>query len=344
VDRVSTLSARDEQILCSIVRAFIDSGEPVASATVSRQRRHGLGPASIRNVMSELATTGYLSQPHTSAGRVPTEKAFQVYVRGLQGKRLHHDKVGEIRGKLSDAASVGIRAERCSHMLTEMTDSVGIAAAIPSAAQTLDCVELIALDQQRVLMVLVTADKIVRNRVVSLDEPVPQVELTTIRNYINMNFGGWLIGDVREELRQRVKQESANYGAILRRLIVLYDKGLLSAGLEPELYMEGTSNLLSFDLHVTRERLRGMLRALEEKKRILQLLDRFLENSNGVGVKVGLGEEDPSLEKLSLIGLVVNLKGGMTAKVAVLGPMRMNYDRAVSAVLHVGRALGSLPT
>ena len=109
--------------------------------------------------------------------------------------------------------------------------------------------------------------------------------------------------------------------------------------------MDGTSNLVSFDFHLTRERLKDMFRALEEKKRILQLLDRFLEQRAGlVGVKVGLGEEDPSLGGLSLIGISVDMPGGMSAKMAVLGPMRMNYERAVSAVLHVGRAFSSLPS
>jgi len=339
----SELSSRIEQILCSIVRAYIDQGEPVPSAAISRLRRHRLSPASIRSIMAELASAGYLSQPHSSAGRVPTEKAFRLYVQGMESKRPRHERVGRIRGELSEAGSVEARMERCSHLLTEMTNGVGITAAIPAASQKLDSIELISLGGSRVLMIVVTGDKLVRDQVVTLDEPVSLDELASIRNYVNHNFGGWTIAEAQKELRRRLEQASAAYDEILKKLILLYDKGLLE--FEPEVRMEGASNLVSFDFHITRERLKDMFRALEEKKRILQLLDRFLEQPAGkVGVKVGLGEEDPSLEELSLIGICVEVPGGMSARIAVLGPMRMDYDRVVSAVLHVGRAFGSLPS
>ena len=340
------ISARGEQILHSIVRAYIESGEPVASQQISRLRRHNLSPASIRGIMSELMTEGYLHQPHTSAGRVPTPKAFQIFVRGFQGKRVQTSEVGRIRGQLSDAATMEDRVERSSQMLTEMTNSVAITAAIPTARQTLDQVELIALGDRRVLMIVVTGDHMVRQRVVTLDENVAQDDLVSIRNYININFHGWVISSVEIELRRRLEQTSAAYDEILKRLTQLYAKGLLAVDLQPEVHMEGAANLLGFQFEVTRERLREIFRALEEKKKILQLLERFLEQqpAGEVGVQVGLGDEDPSLNELSLIGISIHLPSGLSAHLAVLGPVRMDYERAVSAVLHVGRAFGSLPS
>ncbi len=341
----SDLPARTEHILCSIVRAYIESGDPVASASISRQGLHNLSSASIRNVMADLASDGYLSQPHASAGRVPTEKAFDVFVQGLLPKRLQQDRIGQIRGELSEAGSVEDRSERCSHLLREMTEGVGITATIPAASQTLDRIELINLGERRVLMIVVTRDHLVRDHVVLLDEEVTQDQLNSIRNYVNIHFAGWILSEVQAELRRRFEQASAAYDDILKKLILLYEKGLLQFRLQPELHMDGTSNLVTFDFHITRDRLKDMFRALEEKKRILQLLDRFLEQPAGtVGVKVGLGDEDPSLGALSLIGICVDMPGGMSAKIAVLGPMRMNYERAVSAVLHVGRAFSSLPS
>lgn len=317
----------------------------MASSAISRLRRYQLSSASIRNVMSELADDGYLSQPHHSAGRVPTPKAFQKYVQGLESKRPHKEQVSRIREELSEAGSLNERIERCTNLLTEMTQSVGITAAIPAAAQVLDRIELIPLSEHRVLMIVVTEDKLVSDKVVFLEEAASQSELETIRNYVNQNFSGWVIADVHAELRRRLQQASAAYDEILRKLVVLYRKGLLAIQREPEVRMEGASNLVSFDFHFTRERLREMFRALEEKKRLLELLEKFLEQPAGkVGVKVGLGEEDSSLGQLSLIGIQVASPGGISAKFAVLGPMRMDYERAVSAVLHVGRAFTSLPS
>jgi heat-inducible transcriptional repressor len=340
------LSARSEQILNSIVRAYIESGEPVASQQISRLRRHRLSSASVRNTMSELMSGGYLQQPHASAGRIPTAKAFQAYVRELHGKRPQSSEVGRIRGQLSAAPTVEERMERTTHMLTEMTNSVAITAAIPTDRQTLDQVEFLALNDRRVLMIVVTRDRLVRQRVVTLDEPVTQLELDSIRNFMNAEFSGWTISDVHRELRERLDQTSAAYDRILKRLTALYAKGLLAIDVEPEVHMGGAANLLGIQFQLTRDRLRQILEALEEKKRIVELLERFLDQrpSGEVGVRVGLGDEHPGFPELSLIGISVNLSGGMAARLAVLGPMRMDYQRAMSVVLHVGKAFGSLPS
>jgi heat-inducible transcriptional repressor len=333
------LNARSERILWSIVQTYVETGQPVASADISRLRRHGLSSASIRNIMAELAAEGYLHQPHTSAGRVPTEKAFQAFVSALPGRRVQHDEVGRIRDALQEAGSVEERMQHCSRLLSTMTDSVAFTATMPES-RVLDQVQLVSLGDRRVLMVVVTSDKVVNDQVVMLDEPVNQDELNSIRNYINVEFSGWSIADVQRELRLRMEAASAAYDLILKKLILLYDKGLFEVGAEPEVRIDGAANL--FELRLTRERLRDLFRALEEKKRIVQLLDRFLEQPSGeVGVYVGLGSAHPSMGELALIGIRVGSRSGMAAKFAVLGPMRMDYPRAMSAVLHVGRAFGS---
>ena len=337
------MTARDLDILHSIVEEYIESGEPVASRTVSRLRSDGLSPASIRNTMADLEEDGYLSQPHTSAGRIPTDKAFRSYVHSLASGRVLAAELHRLRHDLIQAVTMEARVQRSSHMLTEMTRSIGIAAAIPTSSQTLDQIELIGLADNRVLMIVATRDQMVRNKVVVLDDPIPQDELASIRNYINRNFSGWMLSEVHSELRRRLEEQSAAYDAMLRKLNILYAKGLLEIGLSPEVHMEGASNLVGLDLHLTREKLRELFRTLEEKKRIVQLLDRFLEQPGGeVAVQVGLGDEHPSMCELSLIGISVTLPGGLSAKIAVLGPMRMDYGKAISAVRHMGQAFQSI--
>jgi heat-inducible transcriptional repressor len=293
--------------------------------------------------MADLSDEGYLDQPHTSAGRVPTEKAFRAYVQSLTAGRLPWAELERLRAEFSEVQTLSDRIERSSHLLSEFTHNVGIAAAIPASSQTLDQIELLKLADRRILMIVITRDAVVRNQVVSLDEELSQDELNSIRNYVNRNFSGWVLAEVRRELESRLLQESAAYDAILRRLTILYGKGLLDIDLDPEIHMEGASNLVGLDLHLTREKMRELLRALEEKKRILQLLDRFLEQPTGeLGVRVGLGEAHPAMKALSLIGISVVLPSGLSAKIAVLGPIRMNYERVMSAVLHVGNAFQSI--
>jgi heat-inducible transcriptional repressor len=334
------LKSRYREILIAIVRAYIETGEPVGSRTISKLREDALSPASIRNVMADLADEGYLSQPHTSAGRVPTDKAFQFYVASLQGQPMLSIESDRLRLEFSGLDTVGARVERSSRLLMEFTRNVGIAAAIPALSQELDRIELVPLSDNRVLMILATRDRMVRNRVVALEEPASSDELASIRNYVNRNFAGWQLGAARRELLRRLLEERELYDAALRKLQTLYRKGLLEGDSSPEVHMEGASNLLGLDLHLTRETLRELLGALEQKRRLMELLDRFLEQPPGeLAVRVGLEEAHPAMKGLVLIGMTVQLASGLPAKVAVLGPMRMHYERVISAVFETSRAL-----
>src|SRR5436305_10905982 len=334
------LKSRHREILSSIVRAYIETGEPVGSRTLSKSRSDSLSPASIRNVMADLADTGYLAQPHTSAGRVPTDKAFRVYVSSLTANRVASAEAERVANELRALDSVGERMERSSSILTELTRNVGIAAALPELAQELDQIQLVRLSDRRVLMVLVTRDHMVRNKAVTLQETVSYDELTSICNYVNRNFSGWQLGQARRELLRRIAEERELYQEAVRKLQWLYQKGMLEVDTSPELHMDGASNLLGLDLHLTRETLRELFHALEEKERVIELLDRFLEQPAGqLAVRVGLEEAHPAMKGLALIGITVRLASGLPAKVAVLGPTRMNYERVMAAVLQTSRAL-----
>ncbi|HTU46124.1 MAG TPA: heat-inducible transcriptional repressor HrcA [Bryobacteraceae bacterium] len=340
MNHFGTLTPRHFDILHALVQNYIETGEPVPSRTIAR--KYPMSPASIRNMMADLLEQGYLSQPHTSAGRVPTERAYQSYVQTLLGSRIVQTELDRLHVEIQRVSTVEGRIERSSKLLTEITRNFGIAAAIPNSTQTLDQVELLALPDRRVLMVVITRDRMARNKVITIEDHITQDELSSIRNYINYNFSGWALPNIHRELKRRFDLESAAYDAILKRVSLLYSKGLLDLGLMPEVHFEGAENLIGLDLHLTRERMRELFRALEEKKRVLQLLEHFLEQRDGeLAIQVGLSDVHPSMSELSLIGVRFSLPNGLEAHVAVLGPMRMNYSRAVSAVLHVGQAFKS---
>jgi len=342
MSQTEPLKSRHREILNTIVRNYIETGEPVGSHSIAMSRKQNLSAASIRNVMADLAEEGYLSQPHTSAGRVPTEKAFRFYVGSLVAARLALGETERLHEEFRALPTVAAGIERSSQILMELTRNVGIVAALPALAQELDQIELLPLADRRVLMILVTRDQMVRNRVVTLEDPIRPDELLSIRNYVNRNFGGWRLGDARRELLRRVIEERALYSAAMSKLQVLCTKGLLDVDTSPEVHMEGASNLLGLDLHLTREKLRELLRALEEKQRLIDLLDRFLELPAGeLEVRVGLEEAHPAMKDLALIGMTVRLASGLPAKVAVLGPMRMRYERVMAAVIQTSRALES---
>jgi heat-inducible transcriptional repressor len=306
-------------------------------------RHLSLSPATIRNVMADLADDGYLAQPHTSAGRVPTDKAFRSFAGTVSAKPLSAPDRERIFSQMNSAETLEERVSIASRVLTEMTRNVGIAAALPASSQELEHLELIALSDKRVLMIVATRDKMVRNRVVTLDRELLPEELAKVRNYVNVNFAGWTLEKARAELLRRIEEERAAYDAFLQQLTLLCHKGLLVADRDPQVEMDGASYLVGLDLHLTRERMRDLFRALEEKKRVVAILDRFLESSQGqVGIHVGLEDAHPAMRELTLIGVTLNLPSGMRARVAVLGPMRMHYERVISAVQQIGRAFESV--
>src|SRR5436305_4426002 len=210
------LTPRHYDVLHAIVHNYIETGEPVASRTISR--RYPMSPASIRNVMADLLEQGYLSQPHTSAGRVPTSAAYSSYVKTLVGSRIIQVELERLKSEIRREGTVEGRIERSSQLLTEITRNFGIAAAIPTENRILDSVELLSLPDRRVLMVVVTRDGMVRNKVITIDDLIPQDELASIRNYINRNFSGWVLQNIHRELRARLERESAAYDAILQKV------------------------------------------------------------------------------------------------------------------------------
>jgi len=342
------LSARERAILHSIVRAYIDSGDPVGSRTISRMRDLALSPASIRNVMADLADEGYLTQPHTSAGRIPTGKAFQEFADTVESLPLADTECSRILQEMQSGESLEARVGIASRMLTELTRNVGIATALPSSVQELEHIELIALSERRVLIIVATRDRMIRNRAVTLDRALSQDDLNRLRNYVNANFAGWTLEKARAELLRRIEEERAAYDAVLQQMTLLYQKGLLLADQDPQLAMEGASWLVGLDLHLTREKMRELFRALEEKKHVVALLERFLEAPQGhagqgaVRVRVGLADAHPAMSDLSLIGVTVDLPSGVRTRVAVLGPMRMQYEKVISTVLQIGRTFAAL--
>jgi heat-inducible transcriptional repressor len=245
--------------------------------------------------------------------------------------------------EMQSGESLEERVGIASRVLTEITRNVGIAAALPSSTQELEHLELIALSERRVLMIVATRDRMVRNRVVTLDLAMTQDDLIQLRNYVNANFAGWTMEKARAELLRRIEEERAMYDAVLQQLTLLYQKGLLLSDQDPQLAMDGASWLVGLDLHLTRERMRDLFRALEEKKHVVALLDRFLESSQGqIGIHVGLEDAHPAMSDLTLIGVTIDLPSGMRTRLAVLGPMRMHYEKVISTVLEIGRTFETL--
>jgi len=327
---------REREILTAIVETFIATGEPVGSRSLSRSNREGLSPATIRNVMADLSDAGFLEQPHTSSGRVPTTEAYRYYVEQISGEaHLSPGDQSIIRDSLTGITDVPEFLERTSRVLSLISKNVGVAVAIPGEKNALEHVYFSRLGDQKVLAVVVTRSGLVRDRVLRLD--ISQADLDLAARYINENFRGWTMSEMRAELQRRIETERSEYDRLMESLERLYKQGALAADTGAQtVFVEGASNLVANEQD--RERLQEMLKTLEEKGKIVRLLEAYLDTKQeAVRVVIGLDEALPSMNNFVLIGAPARVGKEVMGSLAVIGPTRIDYQHTMTAVSYIAR-------
>jgi len=332
----SPIGEREREILTAIVETFIVTGEPVGSRTLARSNREGLSSASIRNVMADLSESGFLEQPHTSAGRVPTTEAYRYYVEQLSSEaRLSPNDESMIQGSLNGVADVQDFMERTSHVLSLISKNVGVAVAVGGPKNALEHVYFSRLGDQKVLAVVVTKAGVVRDRVLRLD--IPQNELDSAARYINENFRGWTMEAMQTEIARRLERERSEYDRLMASLEQLYRQGALETDdATLMVFVEGAANLVAGE--TDRRRLQELLKTLEEKQKIVDLLSAYLHTKQeAVRVVIGLDDAQPSMRNLVLIGAPARSGGDVMGSLAVIGPTRMDYQHTITAVSYIAR-------
>jgi heat-inducible transcriptional repressor len=332
----SSIGHREREILTAIVETFIATGEPVGSRALSRSNREGLSPATIRNVMADLSDAGYLDQPHTSAGRVPTTEAYRYYVEQISGEaHLSQEDEHIIHDSLAGITDVQEFMERTSRVLSLVSKNVGVAVAVSGPKNALEHVYFSRLADQKVLAVVVTRSGLVRDRLLRLD--IPQADLDLAARYINENFRGWTMDDMRAELQRRIEYERSEYDRLMQSLEQLYKQGALTAEPGAEaVFVEGASNLVANEQD--RQRLQEMLKTLEEKGKIVRLLNAYLDTrQEAVRVVIGLDEALPSMSNFVLIGAPARVGNEVMGSLAVIGPTRIDYQHTMTAVSYIAR-------
>jgi heat-inducible transcriptional repressor len=340
------VGGREREILTAIVETFIASGEPVGSRTLARASREGLSPATIRNVMADLADAGFLEQPHASAGRVPTAEAYRYYVEQLSGEaHLSRENQSIIQDTLTGVTDVAEFMERTSHVLSLISHGVGVTVATTGPRNALEHVYFSRLSDQKVLAVVVTRSGVVRDRVLRLD--ISQADLDLAARYINENFRGWTMGDLRTELARRLEQERSEYDRLMKSIEQLYQQGALASHEGTQtVFVEGAANLVTNQgTELDRQRLQDMLRTLEEKEKVVRLLAAYLDTrQEAVRVVIGLNDALPAsnLQNFVLIGAPARVGGEVMGSLAVIGPTRLDYQHTMSAVSYIARLFDKL--
>jgi len=334
------IGKREQEILTAVVETYISTGEPVGSRTLARTA--SLSPATIRNVMADLADAGLLEQPHTSSGRVPSIRGYRYYVERLSGAaRLSADDGQALQMLFQGVNDVEEFLERTTHVLSLVSRGVGVAVASEGPKNALEHVHFQRLADQRILAVVVTRSGVVRDRVLRVGRTLSQPDLDLASRYINENFRGWTLDTVRAELERRIEQERSEYDRLMASIEQLYRNGALADQGATAVFVEGTANLISSEKDSAH--LRQLLQALEEKQRVSELLSAYLDaRQETVRVVIGLETAMPDLSNFVLIGAPARSGTEVLGRLAVIGPTRMDYQHTISAVSFIATLFDKL--
>ena len=333
------LPRRQHALLLAAVHEFIVSAEPVGSSQLASRHSLGVRAAMVRNLMAELEEGGFLLQPHTSAGRIPTDKAFRYFVDHLSphppipfGDRaqieLHYSAPpGDLNAIIKDT----------SRLLALMTGQAALAMAPRLESVIVERVQFVRLREREVLAIFVAAAGGVRNRLVQCEQDYSQAELDRMARYLNESMSGRTLEQARAWIEDRLREDRANYDRFMRAALMLGEA--VARRREPaEIYVEGSSNAIDQPEFANPGRMRELLRALEDKTALLDLLERSLEQS-GLMVSIGSENFDARLSGFSVVAASYASGSLPLGSLAVVGPVRMDYERVIPLVSYTAQAL-----
>jgi heat-inducible transcriptional repressor len=337
------LDERSKRILKELVSLYCLTGEPVGSRTLSKKTKLGLSPATIRNVLADLEQLGYIAQPHTSAGRVPTDQGYRFYVNHLMRNYDLNSSQKEmiesqIQGRGGDLQNLLLLT---TELMSHLSHSIALAVTPNLEKLVLENIEFVQINNCRVLTIVITRGGVVSNKVIDLDEPLTQAELTRIANYIRSEFNSQTLPTIRKRILDLRKQEQSQYDQLIKRAMMLGQKILEATEENESLVVTGAAQLVHYPEFANIQATRGILEALEEKSKIVRILTKFIEGE-GIHILIGSENGDPELKGLSLISSPYRYQNEAVGTLGILGPTRMEYGRVVPLVEHIAKVVSNI--
>ncbi|HXX17035.1 MAG TPA: heat-inducible transcriptional repressor HrcA [Candidatus Eremiobacteraceae bacterium] len=329
---------RNRQVLADIVRTYIETGEPVSSRAISRRYEEPLSTATIRSVMADLEDGGYLYQPHTSAGRVPTAAAYRFFAQEIASQATlsieDRDWISREMANVSSAAEI---TERAGHVLAEVSKGLGIVVSPPLRKAVLEHARMWLIPDGRVVVVLISPGGNTRDKVLRPPRLFTQEELDATADFLNRLYKGCTLEAIRTDLLQKLATERERYEKMAHSVLTLCDPAILGESPQSQIYVEGTAQIVTAPEFADQAQLGELLAAIEEKHRLITVLNACIDTPEPVFVQIGVKEISQSGENIALISAPYSAHDKSQGSLGVLGPTRMHYERAMTAVAYVAR-------
>lgn len=340
----SQLSERSLHLFKALVEHFIDDGTPVGSRTLSKDSNLGLSPATIRNVMADLEDFGLLHSPHTSAGRVPTDKGYRLFVDSLlRVNDLKSSQVEQIAKELNPETDYTSLMQRTSSMLSDVTQLAGVVMLPRTDQSKLEHIEFVSLSSNRVLVILVVNDREVQNRIINTDKTYTASELQQVSNYLNDLFAGKDLIQVRKSILDELEKMKQQVNESMQSAIEMAQMAFDTNDTDKEsddLLLSGQTNLMDVAELGEVDQLKKLFETFNQKRDILHLLEQAI---NAEGMQIFIGEESgyDVLDNCSVVTSPYEADGQILGVLGVIGPTRMHYDRVIPIVDITAKMLGA---
>jgi heat-inducible transcriptional repressor len=324
---------RSKRLLTALIREYISSGEPVASSVLVTAAGLGISSATVRSILARLEDEGFVQQPHTSAGRIPTDRGYRFYVDLLLDSKRSGRLASAVEARLRRDSSAGLLdmlLPQVSHMVSQASGHIGFALRPAHQAAVFDRVEFIPLGGARVLVVIVARGGHVIQKAIEVTEELDADDLRHAANYLNAEFSGLPLSRAREAVLERINEERLLYDALLHRAMRLATSTFADLPSAPTIYVDGAASLLEEAHGLTLGALQTLLQLIEEKQRLVRLLNEYIDGP-GLTVVIGAEHPNPNLRSFSLIASTYG-EGDIIGTIGVIGPTRMRYSRAIDVV------------
>ena len=324
------LDERKIKILNAIIQTYLETGEPVGSRTISRFTDLKLSSATIRNEMSDLEEMGYILQPHTSAGRIPSDKGYRFYVDNLM-KVKSEEVVRQNEMMVQKVDKLEQVLKQVVKLLATNTNYASLITAPQSQKNKLKFIQLTRVNEEQLLAVMMLEGNIIKNKILTVDEPVEEEEVVKLNLLLNTYLQGLSLQEINMELLQTMKRQAQGHRKIIGDLIDTIVEAIQEED-DTEIYTSGTTNLLKYPELADREKAGQLLYALEEKQGLNELITAGDNDENKHGIQVYIGSESPvqSMKDCSIVTATYELEEGVQGTIGIIGPKRMDYKKVVN--------------
>ena len=325
------LNSRQQKILLAIINEYIDTAEPVGSRTIARKYKLGVSPATIRNEMADLEDMGFIEQPHTSAGRVPSERGYRYYVDYLMQKyKLSPEEEDLIRQEYTrKARDIGLLLQRTGQLLSQLTQCAAVVQSPRIETGPFKHIQLIALGEGRALLVLVTESGIIQHRLIDLPATITGSDLAAISGVLNAKLSGQTFETIRFTLIKEIYLELTRHRHVLDLVLEVLRSSLVP-GAEDKIYLGGLFNILNQPEFHKIEKVKTLLSLLEQESLLMTLLAQL--SKPGVNVRIGGEISCEAIQDCSMVIATYGVGGQPAGSLGVLGPIRMDYAKVISIV------------